>query len=223
MSAGHSPDLVIFDCDGVLVDSEPLANALLAEAVGELGLSMSVEEVVDTYVGLSMASVMTDLEWRTGKPVPPGWLDALQARTFDAFRRELLPVRGVAAAIAALRAAGLSVCVASSGSHDKMGVSLGVTGLAPLFQGAIFSASSVPRGKPHPDLFLYAAAQMGIPPERAAVVEDSVPGVTAARAAGMRALGYAERTAPGRLAAAGAIVFTDMEALPGLLDVATPV
>ena len=211
------PDLVIFDCDGVLVDSEPLANAVLARALSAEGLVMDVAESRRRYVGLSMATVITRVEAELGRPLPPGWLDALQQETFATFRASLRPVPGVAAAIDAIRAAGLPVCVASSGSLDKMGVTLGLTGLAERFGGRLFSSSMVARGKPFPDLFLHAAASMGVAPQRAVVVEDSLPGVEAACAAGMRALAYASDGDPAALAAQGGEAFLDMALLPGLL------
>jgi len=211
------PDLVIFDCDGVLVDSEPLANAVLARALTAEGLVMDVAESRRRYLGLSLATVIARAEAELGRPLPPGWLDALQQETFAAFRAELRPVPGVAGAIDAIRAAGLPICVASSGSLDKMGVTLGLTGLDARFGGRLYSSSMVARGKPFPDLFLHAAASMGVAPGRAVVVEDSLPGVEAACAAGMRALAYARDGDPTALAARGGEAFLDMALLPGLL------
>jgi len=211
------PELVIFDCDGVLVDSEPLANDVLARALTAEGLAMDVAESRRRYVGLSLATVMARAEAELGRPLRPGWLDDLQTETFAVFRASLRPVPGVAGAIDAIRAAGLPICVASSGSLDKMGVTLGLTGLAERFGPRIYSSSMVARGKPFPDLFLHAAASMGVAPGRAAVIEDSLPGVEAARAAGMRALAYARDGDPVALAAQGGEPFLDMALLPGLL------
>lgn len=213
------PELVIFDCDGVLVDSEAIANATLAAALGEWGLAITGPEARARWIGRSMKSVEADLKAEMGDRLPQGWLEEVEARDFALFRAQLEAVPHVRGAIEAVQAAGVATCVASSGSHAKMEVTLGVTGLMPLFQGRVFSARQVARGKPHPDLFLFAAAQMGIAPERAVVVEDSPAGVTGALAAEMRVLGYAgdpltERAA---LAAAGAEIFDDMRALPGLL------
>lgn len=216
-SPAMRPQLVIFDCDGVLVDSEPLANAVLARALSAEGLAMDVAESRRRYVGLSMATVIARVEAELGRPLRPGWLDDLQAETFAAFRTSLRPVPGVALAIEAIQAAGLPVCVASSGGLDKMGVTLGLTGLAECFGPHIFSASMVARGKPFPDLFLHAAASMGVAPGQAVVVEDSLPGVEAACAAGMRALAYARDGDPAALAARGGEPFLDMALLPGLL------
>ena len=211
------PELVIFDCDGVLVDSEPLANAILARALSAEGLVMDVAESRRRYVGLSLATVIARAEAELGRPLSPGWLEALQQETFAAFRAELRPVPGVADAIDAIQAAGLPVCVASSGSLAKMGVTLGLTGLEARFGGRLYSSSMVARGKPFPDLFLHAAASMGVAPGRAVVVEDSLPGVEAACAAGMRALAFARDGDPAALAARGGEAFLDMALLPGLL------
>jgi HAD superfamily hydrolase (TIGR01509 family) len=207
-------ELVIFDCDGVLVDSEPVANRVFAEELARLGLEMGYREICERFVGLSMARCMEIVGQRLGREVPSDFLERLQSRTFEMFRRGLQPVPGVQEA---LRGIDVPVCVASSGEHEKMRLTLGLTGLLPRFEGRLFSATEVPRGKPHPDLFLYAAKRMGASPRACIVVEDSPPGVAAARAAGMRALGYAGRENAGRLAAAGALVFDDMRELPGLV------
>lgn len=212
------PSLVIFDCDGVLVDSEGPANCCLAAAVTALGLPMDEAGSRAEFVGLSMKSVMARIEVLTGRPLPSDWLDGVQAETYARFRAELTAVPGVRQAVEAIQAAGIATCVASSGTPDKMDLTLGLTGLRPLFGPHIFSATQVERGKPAPDLFLHAARQMGVAPSQAVVIEDSVPGVTGAVAAGMRALGYAADTTPALLAAAGAEIFSDMAALPGLLD-----
>jgi HAD superfamily hydrolase (TIGR01509 family) len=216
-TAGRRPDLVIFDCDGVLVDSEPLANEILARALGAQGLVMDVAECRRRYVGLSMASVVAKVEAELGRALPEGWLDALQHETFAAFRERLAAVPGVAEAVDAIRAAGLRICVASSGGIAKMTLTLGLTSLVSRFEGRLFSASMVPRGKPFPDLFLHAASAMGVTPARAIVVEDSLPGVRAARAAGMRALAYARDGDPAALAAEGGEPFMDMAGLPRLV------
>lgn len=212
-------DLVIFDCDGVLVDSEAIANATLAAALSEWGLAITGAEARARWIGRSMKSVGIELRAELGDRLPDGWLEEVEARDFALFRERLEAVPHVRGAVEAVQAAGLATCVASSGSHAKMEVTLGVTGLRPLFEGRVFSAREVARGKPHPDLFLYAAARMGVPAERAVVIEDSPAGVAGAVAAGMRVLGYAgdaltEREA---LAAAGAVLFDDMRDVPRLL------
>jgi len=208
-------ELVIFDCDGVLVDSEPLANRIFAGALREIGLEIGLEEVCRTFIGLSMSRCVEIVEQRLGRPVPADFVDRLQDATFDAFRAGLQPVPGV---IAALKRIDAPVCVASSGEHEKMRLTLGLTGLLPRFEGRMFSATEVARGKPDADLFLYAASRLGARPERCAVVEDSLPGVQAARAARMTAFGYAGRADGDELAAAGATVFGEMEKLPELLE-----
>jgi HAD superfamily hydrolase (TIGR01509 family) len=208
-----TPALVIFDCDGVLVDSEPVANRVFADALHELGLDMTFEDVCREFTGLSMSRCVTLIEKRMGRPLPPGFVDDVQRRTFDEFRRDLQPVAGV---VEALDRIDLPACVASSGELEKMRLTLGITGLLPRFEGKLYSAEQVARGKPAPDLFLFAARQMGLPPGGCAVVEDSVPGVLAARTAGMRALGYAGAGEDDRLRDAGAEVFRDMAQLPGM-------
>ncbi|BCW88638.1 6-phosphogluconate phosphatase [Alphaproteobacteria bacterium SO-S41] len=213
------PDLVIFDCDGVLVDSEAIANETLAGALSEWGLAMTGPEARARWIGRSMTTVEAELRRELGDRLPEGWLEEVEARDFAIFRARLEAVPAVRGAIEAVQAAGIATCVASSGSHAKMDVTLGVTGLKPLFEGRIYSSRQVARGKPHPDLFLFAAAEMGIAPEQAVVIEDSPAGVTGAVAAGMRVLGYAgdpltERAA---LAAAGAELFEDMRDVPRLL------
>ena len=207
--------LVIFDCDGVLVDSEPMSNRIFSAALREIGLEMSYEQVCREFIGLSTTRCIEIVQKRLGRPVPEGFVDELQARTFSAMRKELRPVRGVVEALERIR---LPVCVASSGEPEKMHLTLGVTGLGARFEGRMFSASEVARGKPFPDLFLHAARQMGVESQVCAVVEDSLPGVRAARAAGMSAFGYAERSDARALDAAGAVVFDDMKELPGLLN-----
>jgi len=210
-------DLVIFDCDGVLVDSEPIANRVFAEMLGEIGLPMSYDETMRTFVGRSMAACLDIMEQRLGRPAPAGFADAFHARTVTAFERDLRPVPGVEAALDALEAAGVPICVASSGTHEKMRASLGLTGLLGRLEGRLFSATEVARAKPFPDVFLHAATRLGARPARCAVVEDTALGVTAAVAAGMTTFGYARLTDPQSLCAAGARVFTDMRDLARLL------
>jgi len=207
--------LIIFDCDGVLVDSEPLANRIFTEALNEIGLAIDYEEVCDAFVGLTMTRCIEQIEQRLGRAVPADFVSRLQERTFGAFRRELRPVRGIEQALSAIAE---ERCVASSGEIEKMRLTLGLTGLLPQFEGRLFSADQVERGKPHPDLFLFAAEQSGFAAESCLVVEDSVPGVQAAVAAKMPVLGYAERTDATRLRTAGARIFHSMEELPRLLN-----
>jgi HAD superfamily hydrolase (TIGR01509 family) len=207
--------LVIFDCDGVLVDSEPLSNQALADALTAAGHPMTTEETTATFMGRSWMSCEEIIRARFGA-VPPE-LDAdYRRRVAEAFETHLRPVPGV---IEALDAIDRPTCVASSGPHEKMRHSLGLTGLYDRFAGRIFSAYDVGRGKPAPDLFLHAAAAMGFDPADCTVVEDSPVGVQAGRAAGMRVLGYAGRTNRAALAEADE-VFADMADLAALIGCA---
>ena len=211
------PSLVIFDCDGVLVDSEPISNAILAEELSAIGLPTSVEDSYRDYLGRSWRTVEEIVRERLGRPLPPGFADRVATRTLGAFSTSIEPVPGVEQALDGLAALGVEACVASSGDHARMAVTLGVTGLAARFEGRIFSATEVERGKPFPDLFLYAARRMGVEPDGCVVVEDSPAGVEAARAAGMRVLGYARLADPTPLARLGAEVFDDMRLVPRLV------
>lgn len=212
--------LVIFDCDGVLVDSEPLSNTCFARALRREGLDWSVEETMRRLMGRSMKSCMEIIERELGRSLPADFVDELQAETMQIFHdAPLQPVAGVAAAIDAIEAAGAATCVASSGGLDKMRVTLGLTGLWDRFEGRIFSATEVSRGKPFPDLFLHAALRMNRQPFECTVVEDSLPGIQAARAAGMRAMAYvgASHSDGAALAAAGGRPFDAMAELPALV------
>jgi HAD superfamily hydrolase (TIGR01509 family) len=206
-------ELLIFDCDGVLVDSDRISLRIQAERISALGLKMSYEDCVRDFLGLGMPATLRILTERLGRPVPEGWEAELDAAVRDGFRRELTAVPGVVEALEEIK---LPACVASSGSHEKMRLTLGLTGLWDRFSGCIFSADEVQRGKPAPDLFLHAASRMSTPPERCVVVEDSPFGIAAAKAAGMPAFGFAAATPAARLDSADA-VFTSMAELPGLL------
>ena len=211
--------LVIFDCDGVLVDSEPLANTCFARALQREGLDWNVEETMRRLMGRSMKSCVEIVEGELGRDLPADFVERLQVDTLQAFRdAPLRTVLGVVEAIDAIEAAGIDTCVASSGSLDKMRVTLGITGLWSRFEGRIFSSSQVPRGKPFPDLFLHAAIQLNVQPFACSVVEDSLPGIQAARAAGMRALAYVGATYSdaAALQAAGGRTFEAMSSLPML-------
>ncbi|MEV6954391.1 HAD family hydrolase [Streptomyces sp. NPDC051183] len=208
-------ELVIFDCDGVLVDSERLAVRLQVALGAELGWPLTAEEVVERFIGRAKESIVEQLTERLGAETAALWWKQLMQRHREAVDIGLDPVDGLPEALAALT---VPTCVASSGSHEKMRHTLGRTGLYGHFEGRIYSASEVPRGKPAPDLFLYAARQMGVDPAACAVVEDSGPGVRAARAAGMRAFGYSGGPTPAeRLEGPGTVVFDDMRELPRLL------
>jgi HAD superfamily hydrolase (TIGR01509 family) len=212
--------LVIFDCDGVLVDSEPLANASFSRALRAEGLDWTVEETMRRLMGRSLKSCVEICEAELGRKLADDFLEKMQTVTYQSFRdAPLQPVAGVKQAVMELQQAGLDTCVASSGAPQKMKFTLGLTGLWDLFDGRIFSSSQVPRGKPFPDLFLHAALAMNVQPFNCVVVEDSVPGIQAARAAGMRPLAYAGAPYADRdgLAEAGGFLFTDMKQLPELV------
>jgi HAD superfamily hydrolase (TIGR01509 family) len=211
--------LVIFDCDGVLVDSEPIANASFSKALKPHGIDWSVEECMRRLMGRSLKSCVEICEAELGRKLPDDFVDKMQVVTYQGFRDGLKPVAGVKEAALALTAMGIETCVASSGSLDKMRFTLGLTGLWEVFEGRIFSASEVPRGKPFPDLFLHAALRMNQQPFACIVVEDSVPGIQAACNAGMRALAYAGAPYADRAAlkAAGGEPFDSMDHLPALV------
>jgi HAD superfamily hydrolase (TIGR01509 family) len=211
--------LVIFDCDGVLVDSEPIANRVFADALGELGLRMSEAEMYEEFVGRSMAYCMRIVEERLGRPAPVDFVARLQERTFSAFESEgLKATDGIVEALDALDALEIPICVASSGEIEKMRFTLGLTGLLPRFEGRLFSATQVAHGKPAPDIYLFAADRMGVSPNRCIVVEDSPAGARAGLAAGMTVLGYCAHTPADVLERLGVHrTFADMRRLPDLL------
>lgn len=210
--------LVIFDCDGVLVDSEPISNAVLAASLTTAGLPTSAEEALREYKGMLLSDVRVRAETLLGRPLPDGLLDEFERDREEAFRTSLQAVPGAREAVQAVQAAGVAVCVASQGKLEKTEQTLTLTGLRDLFvDEALFSAYQVPRGKPHPDLFWHAAATMGAAPERSAVVEDTVIGVTAAVAAGMRVIGYAAAEEPETLRAAGAEPIGSLAEVPAVL------
>lgn len=212
---GRPLELVIFDCDGVLVDSERLAVRIDVRVLAELGWVLSEHEVIERFVGRSDEFVAAEIEAHLGRSLAADWLERFQPLYRQVFAAELKPVVGI---VEALDQITLPTCVASSGSHEKMRYTLGLTGLWDRFAGRIFSATEVARGKPAPDLFLYAARRMGVDPAACAVVEDSRYGVEAARAAGMLAFAFAGSVTPAeRLRGPGTVVFTSMRDLPRLL------
>lgn len=217
------PELVIFDCDGVLVDSERIAVRIDVALIRRYGWEITEAEVVELFVGRSDSFMREEVARRTGRELGAEWDATFVDEYRAALAAELQPVAGVVAAVDAIQAAGLATCVASSGSHDKMRFTLGLTGLWDRFAGRIFSASEVAHGKPAPDLFLHAAARMGVAPADCVVVEDSAAGVEAALAAGMPALAYAGGVTPAhRLDRPGARLFDDMGHLPRLVGVEMP-
>lgn len=210
--------LVIFDCDGVLVDTETIANRVLAELITRAGLPTTTAQSVERYLGRSMVSVCELIENDLGRRLPPDFVASYYEGIYTEFDAVLQAVPGAAAALDTLEERGLATCVASSGPHEKMRRTLGATGLLGRLEGRIFSASDVGRGKPFPDLFLHAAARMGVDPGACAVVEDSPAGVEAAIAAGMVAIGFAGLLGTAPLVTAGAIPVGSMGELAALID-----
>ncbi len=220
MSTSSIYDLIIFDCDGVLVDSEALACVVHADVLTQHGYAISAEQVHDRFLGRSAREARLEVETELGRAFPDAYTAQLRATIDRVFGEQLKPVPHIADTLGRLSQ---RICVASSGTPTRIRSSLGTTGLLDRFDPHLFSAMQVERGKPAPDLFLFAAAQMNTPPARCVVVEDSVPGVTAARAAKMTVIGFTggSHCRPGdadRLRAAGAaIVIYDMRALPALI------
>jgi HAD superfamily hydrolase (TIGR01509 family) len=210
-----APELVIFDCDGVLVDSERIAVRIEVQVGAELGWPLTAEEVVEKFVGRSNKSIGALIDARL-PGTSAAWQERYEALHREAVDRELVAVEGIHEALAGIS---LPTCVASSGSHEKMRHTLGHTGLYAHFEGRIFSATEVEHGKPAPDLFLHAARRMGVAPAACVVVEDSKYGVQAARSAGMRAFGFAGGLTPAHwLEGPDTVVFDDMRKLPSLLS-----
>jgi HAD superfamily hydrolase (TIGR01509 family) len=211
--------LVIFDCDGVLVDTEETANRFMAKLLTDSGFPIGYEDCRRRFVGRTIEAVQELVERESGLSLGPDWPVTVRLGTERAFQRGVSAVPGAESAILALQAAGIPFCVASSGRFSKMRTSLGKAGLLPYVEDVLFSAEQVVRGKPAPDLFLHAAASMGMMPDAAVVIEDSVPGVEAGIAAGMRVLGYAGDTFTDAdaLEAAGATVFHDMVNVTALI------
>jgi HAD superfamily hydrolase (TIGR01509 family) len=209
--------LIIFDCDGVLVDSEIIAHTLLAQMMTALGHPMTTAEAVQKFAGRSLADTLSLIEASLGRSIPDDLGQRYGRLLLQRLRHDLKPIAGVKAAVAALP---YPRCVASSSSLERIRLSLEATGLASLFGANIFSATQVAHGKPAPDLYLFASRRMGNAPERCVVVEDSALGVTAGRAAGMKVIGFtgaahATPDAAQRLAAAGACsVISSMVDLP---------
>ncbi|HEY7969388.1 MAG TPA: HAD-IA family hydrolase [Candidatus Limnocylindrales bacterium] len=222
MTDARAVDLVVFDCDGVLVDSERLSIRLDVELLASLGWPMTEAEIVEHFVGRTDAAMRAEIEEHLGRDVSAEW-NAFGERYRAAFAAELEPVDGVAAAVDAIQAAGYVTCVASSGDDGKIRRNLAKTGLLDRFGDRLFSGDDVVNGKPAPDLFLHAAAALGVEPARAAVVEDSRHGVEAARAAGMWVFAYTSGVTPAAaLAGSRTTLFDDMRSLPALIEAVEP-
>lgn len=208
---------VLFDCDGVLVDSEPMTNILLAEDLTARGLPVTPEDCLVLFVGGTIRGV-ADKARGLGADLPDDWVDLFYARMFERLAQGCPAVPGIEAAVARLEAAGMGLAVGSNGPPRKMEITLGQhPALRAAFGAHVHSAPVLGRAKPDPMVWLHAAAKLGVAPGDCVVVEDSATGARAARAAGMRCLGYAAHGGADRLAAEGAEVFRDMAALPGLV------
>ncbi|MEK1886622.1 MAG: HAD-IA family hydrolase [Phyllobacterium sp.] len=215
------PDLVIFDCDGVLVDTETLANRHLVKMLNASGYGITFEQARKNLCGMPMRAVKEKVEaegHRLGEDFVDRWYQAIPI----IFEGGVETIPHIETVISAVKRADVPYCVASSANVEKMHITLGKTGLIAHFEGVLYSASMVPRGKPFPDLFLHAAREMGVEPAQAVVIEDSVAGTTAGTAAGMRVFSYCgdEHADHEGLAAAGGILFDDMRKLPALLGIA---
>jgi HAD superfamily hydrolase (TIGR01509 family) len=208
--------LVIFDCDGVLVDSEGPSNRALAEEISKLGWPMDEAEAMRRFIGYQLNQVASVVEAHLGRSVPEGWVELLRRRVVEVLGNEVEKMPGIDAVLAALPGLGLACRVASNSSRAEMRVKFARTGLLGLL-GRAHSAYDVARGKPAPDVFLAAAAAEGVPPGACVVVEDSVPGVTGAVAAGMACVGLDAHADGAELAAAGAHVIHGLAELVPLL------
>ncbi|MDI2125569.1 HAD family hydrolase [Yinghuangia seranimata] len=215
-----STRLVIFDCDGVLVDSERIAVRVQVEVLGGMGWPITADEVVERFIGRSAPSISAQIEEHLGEGSGAVWHERFHQVHREHVDAGLPVIDGITEALDGIQPH-VATCVASGGDHAKMRHTLGVTGLWPRFEGRIFSSLEVARGKPAPDVFLYAAERMGVDPAECVVIEDSRYGVQAARAAGMRSFGYAGGLTPADwLAGDDTVVFDDMRKLPQLLGFA---
>lgn len=213
-----SPKLVIFDNDGVLVDSERLSNVVFAEWITENGLPTSYDESVELYMGKRTTDCAAEIERRLGRPLPSDFVAVYERRCNDLLRRELTVVDGVVELLDSLDANGTPYCIASSGTPDEIALRLATTGLDVRFDGNVYSGTQVPRGKPAPDLFLHVAERMGAVPGDCVVVEDSPAGITGAKAAGIPVIGHAALLPAQRLREAGAdVVVSSMREVGPLL------
>ena len=209
--------LVIFDCDGVLVDSEGPSNRVVAQEITALGWAMTAAESYGLFVGRRLSDIPAVIEAKVGRPVPPGWVDHLRDRMIAVLASEVEAMPGAHDALRATTALGLPYRIASNSSHEEMAVKFERVAMADLVAGRMHSARDVARGKPAPDVFLHAAAAAGVSPAACIVVEDSVPGALAARAAGMACIGLAPHGDDPALREAGAVLIHSFTELPALL------
>ena len=205
---------VIFDCDGTLVDSEPLTNKVIAEMAGELGIKMTWQEATSMWGGKTIDAVVYGMRELSGKDLPDSWVPRLTQKVSEAYKYDLVPMDGISEVLDSLKVA---KCVASNGRPGHVEDSLKLTGLYKYFEDRVYTASEVAKPKPDPALFLYAADKMGFSKEECVVVEDSITGVTASVRAGIRVLGLVKMVSKDELIKAGAEPFTNMRELPNLL------
>lgn len=210
------PDMVIFDCDGVIVDSESITDRVMQASFKRYGLELATDEIVRLFVGGTMQGAM-DNAIKLGAALPSDWLDLIYPEIFDALEQEVKPIPDVITVLNMLDAASIPYAIGSNGPHAKMEVTLTRTGLKERFKGRIYSREDVPNAKPAPDVYLHAAKQAGIAPERCVVIEDSASGAKAGVAAGMRTYGFYGETPRERLAPICDELFGDMKELPKLL------
>ena len=209
------PKLIIFDCDGVLVDSEPLSNRVIAGIMNEIGIPMTTEEAIQQFAGGSLQRVNDFVVSRTGTELPGGLEDVYRERSYALFQKELQPISGIQEALEAIK---FKRCVASNGPLHKMKLNLDLTGLSTYFGDDLFSAYDVGFWKPDPRLFLHAAEKMGYPPDKCIVIEDSLHGIHAAKSAGMHVLGYSQSDYGHKLEKEGVSTFNNMKDLAEILD-----
>ncbi len=210
-----TPKLVIFDCDGVLVDSETVSNQVLVDNLARHGLKITLSECMGLFVGGTMKSV-AETARKLGADLPQNWVDQIYSETYARLKQGVDPVKGVVEILDRLDAVGVKYCVASNGSLGKMQITLGQNNMLQRFENAIFSAHELGVSKPDPDLFWIAAG--GVARADCVVIEDSLNGVKASIAAGIRCFGYAEHGDGAALSAAGAVVFDNMKNLTNLLE-----
>jgi HAD superfamily hydrolase (TIGR01509 family) len=212
--------LVIFDCDGVLVDSESLSNRLVSSELAKLGWVLTPEQANEAFLGMTLTNMVPMIEAQIGRAVPAGWKQMIMARLLEVMAAEAIPIPGAVEALRGVSRLGLPWRVASNSSHEEMQVKFGRIGISDLVAGRVHSHRDVNKAKPAPDLFLAAAAAEGVLPAECVVVEDSATGARAAAAAAMDCLGYAPHSDGAALRAFGAVPFGSMLELPGLLELA---
>ncbi|HBL77637.1 MAG: hypothetical protein A2W90_03010 [Bacteroidetes bacterium GWF2_42_66] len=206
---------IIFDCDGILVDSEAISGKVLVEMTASVGFNLDLEYAIENFSGVSLKSTIEYIQKNAVTAFPADFEEEFRRRTFEAFKTDLKPVKGVAELLERLT---VPYCTASSGPPEKLRLSLTTTGLIPKFENRIFSSYDIGSWKPNPEIFLYAAKEMGFQPNECAVVEDSIAGIKAARAGGFHVFALANNRNRGELEKLGATVFFAMNELDSLLN-----